>query len=191
MPDAHDEATAVRDGVLQWLDAIIIGHDLCPFAQKPRARGQIHVAVSDSEGFEASVEDALTQVEELIAAPRTARATTLIAYPHALADFDDFLDAAAVVEAILDDIGLVGTLQVATFHPKYVFEGEAEGSPTIYTNRAPYPILHLLREADVTEAVARHPAPEAIPVRNQAHMRALAEAGQLKALFAPHLPSLP
>ena len=118
-----------------------------------------------------SVQHALAEVSLLLERPEREIATTLVIYPLALSDFDTFLDAAYDLEDLMEEAGTDGFLQVATFHPDYLFEDSTEDDPANWTNRSPFPTLHLLREDNVTEAVDQHPAPEAIPKRNVALVR--------------------
>jgi hypothetical protein len=118
------------------------------------------------------------EASRLVHQPVQQPATTLIAVPH-LADFGDFLDSTTAAEMLLEDAGFAGRIQVATFHPRYQFDGLETDDPANHTNRSPVAILHLLRESDVTRAVRAHPDPGAIPQRNIHHLRTLgAQAAQ-------------
>jgi len=160
----------------RWLDEAVIGLNLCPFAGPVRATGRIRFAVSDATDAESAVGDALSEAVQLLDASPEEVATTLVIVPQALADFHEFLDAVETLVSALSEAGADGVLQVATFHPDYRFAGEEEGALSHFTNRAPHPILHLLREADVAEAVAQHPDPEGIPAANIAGLDTLGES---------------
>ncbi|MGM0558455.1 MAG: DUF1415 domain-containing protein [Myxococcota bacterium] len=161
----------VHDTVDAWLREAVIGLNLCPFAAKPYRGGETLIVVSDASRLEDAVFDAVQAAFELMETPPNETRTTLVAFPSALHDFDEYLDAADALRATLQDAGASGVLQVATFHPDYQFADTEPDAVENYTNRAPYPILHILREDDVTEAVESHPNPEAIPERNIEKMR--------------------
>jgi hypothetical protein len=170
-----DEAVGA---VTRWLERAVIGLNLCPFAAAPWRRGLVRIVASDAETFEDAVQDACDEVEWLLGAAEDGAAglsTTLIAYTRALGGFEEFLEAAGALEEVLRQEGLEGVLQVASFHPDYRFEGVEAEDPGNWTNRAPYPILHLLREDEVAEAIARHPDIHKIPQTNIEKMRALSE----------------
>ena len=151
----------------RWLEDAVIGLNFCPFARPVFVQDQVRIAVQeDVGGLEAAVERAFDEVNHLLDHPDTEVATTLIVYPEALADFGDYLDVVETLRYALEDSGLEGVLQVATFHPDYQFAGTAPDDLENYTNRSPYPTIHLIREAQVTDAVESHPDPEGIPRRN-------------------------
>ena len=160
----------------RWLDEAIIGLDLCPFAAKVRRAGGVRMAflsVSDPlHAVHATLEEARALLSE---GPDSAR-TTLVVVTEGLEVFETYLDVVATVEEALGEVGAGGILQVASFHPDYRFEGEDEDSVSHFTNRAPFPILHLLREEDVSEALDRHPDPGGIPAANTARLEAMGSA---------------
>jgi len=164
---------AVVTAVRRWLEEAVIDLELCPFAGTVHERGAIRFAVSDAVDAQGAVHDALAEAILLVETPESEVATTLVLVPRALADFETFLDAAATLVSALDEAGAGGVLQVPTFHPDYRFEGEDEGALGSFTNRAPCPIFHLLREDHVSEAIANHPDPEGIPARNVERLEAL------------------
>ncbi len=170
-PANDDGSAALR--VRAWLEGAVIGMDLCPFAAPVHRRGQVRIVVSDATGPDAAVHDALAEAQHLLDADPEELATTLVVLPRALTDLYEFLDAAATVEAALVEAGAEGVLQVATFHPDYLFEGEPADDVSHWTNRAPHPVLHLIREDDIEQALARHPDPEGIPATNVARLREL------------------
>lgn len=170
MTDSIDRARAAVD---TWLRDAVIGLNLCPFAARPYRAGEIRIHVSEAGELEEAAFDAIEAAFELLETPPETTRTTLVVFPSALSDFSDYLDAADVVRATLSDAGADGILQVATFHPDYQFADSEPDDVENYTNRAPFPILHILREDDVTEAVEAHPDPEAIPERNIEKMREL------------------
>ncbi|MDP6945658.1 MAG: DUF1415 domain-containing protein [Myxococcota bacterium] len=175
------------DRLEAWLDEAIIGLDLCPFASKVRRAGGVRIAThAITEPFDA-VHVTLDEARDLLTETHEGIQTTLVAITRGLEDFETYLDVVATVEQALSEGGADGLLQVATFHPDYRFApSEAEASPVPstregggppslgdYTNRAPYPVLHLLREVDVSDAVDRHPDPGGIPAANIARLEAM------------------
>ena len=173
MTDQALDAALVEARVRRWLERAVIGLNLCPFAKAVYVKRQVRIVVSDAT----SPRDLLEQLGEELALLRDTPAdevdTTLLAHPLVLADFlayNAFLDDA---DGLVEAMDLEGELQVASFHPDYQFAGTAPDEVDNLTNRAPYPILHLLREASVERAVAAYPDPDAIIGRNIATVRAL------------------
>jgi hypothetical protein len=156
----------VRREMYEWIEEAVIGLDLCPFAAQPLEAETLRVAVVEVWDFERAVRASLDELERLVEADPDDISTTLVAFSRAFSDFETFLDAAAVVRELVAEAGLEGVVQVATFHPDYRFADTRPNELGNYTNRAPYPTLHFLREADVTEAVEGHPDPDGIPQRN-------------------------
>ena len=171
-----DEATVVED-MRRWLERAVIGLNLCPFAKAVHTKGQIHYAVSAATDTEALRQDLIYELNSLLAHDPSARDTTLLIAPQVLADFLDYNDFLAVAERVLRKMKLAGTVQIASFHPDFQFGGAAADDITNYTNRAPYPCLHLLREASVDRAVAAFPEAETIFERNIATLEALGHNG--------------
>lgn len=138
----------VIDATFNWVDDIVIKHNFCPFARYVRTPNQIRCVVITGDAGEViqSLFDELRHLEE-----NDSTATTLIALTHpAIADFEEYLDVLAISNSMLHDWGFSGTYQLASFHPDYVFEGSDINDAENYTNRSPYPLLHLIREADIT-----------------------------------------
>jgi hypothetical protein len=157
---------SVRREMFEWIEEAVIGLDLCPFAAQPVESESLRVAVVEAWDFERAVRASLDELERLVEADTDEISTTLVAFSEAFSDFETFLDAAAVVRELVGEAGLEGVVQVATFHPDYQFADTEPNELGNYTNRAPYPTLHFLREEDVTAAVGRHPDPDSIPQRN-------------------------
>ncbi len=169
MSPADDIATRTA----RWLEEAIIGLDLCPFAARVHRVGGIRIATyAVTEPVEA-VEVTLNEARDLLSGTVPATETILVAITAGLEDFATFLDVVATVAEALAQGGAAGLLQVATFHPDYVFAGEDPDALGVYTNRAPCPVLHLLREEDVSEAIDRHPDPVGIPTANIARLEAM------------------
>jgi hypothetical protein len=162
----------------RWLERAVIGLNLCPFAKAVHVRGQIHYAVHLPGDDDALLLEALVaEAAALAALPATQRDTTLLIAPNTLADFLDFNDFTGRAERKLARAGHEGVLQLATFHPRFQFAGSDADDIANATNRAPYPTLHLLREASIDRAVEAFPNAEAIFERNMAVLESLGESG--------------
>lgn len=179
---------AVIADTRRWLERAVIGLNLCPFAKAPHVKGQVHYAVCLGDGPEAlllQLQDELSTLAEL---PAEERETTLLMAPRQMADFlafNDFLDAA---DALLEELGLEGVLQVAPFHPRFQFAGTEADDIGNATNRSPYPTLHLIREESIDRAVEAFPDAEAIFEGNIARLEALGEAGWAALDVGPSVP---
>jgi hypothetical protein len=165
-----------------WLERAVIGLNLCPFAKAVHVKDQIRYVVSDAATPEALLTDLLVELKLLDDADPERIETTLLIHPHALADFLDYNDFLDVADAAVEELGLDGVLQVASFHPQYQFAGTEPDDVENCTNRSPWPTLHLLREASVDRAVAAFPEAGLIFERNVETLRALGRAGWLRLL---------
>lgn len=163
-----------------WLEKAVIGLNLCPFAKAVHSKGQIRWVLSAAQDAEALLAELVAEMQALAAADPQAIDTTLIVHPQVLHDFGDFNDFLGLADAALEQLGLQGTLQVASFHPQYRFAGTRSSDVSNFTNRAPYPTLHLLREDSVARAVAAFPQPETIYQRNIATLKQLGRKGWSK-----------
>ena len=152
--------------MVRWLERAVIGLNLCPFAKGVHAKGQIHYVVSSAADAAALDRDLRRELTALATVSAEERDTTLLMAPYCLADFLEFNDFLDVAESTLEDLGLDGTLQIASFHPQFQFSGTEKDDVTNCTNRAPYPTLHLLREDSIDRAVQAYPEAEAIYERN-------------------------
>jgi len=160
-----------------WVDRVVIGLNLCPFARAARQRDRtrfVGCAATDPEALLAAFCDA---ARSLIATPVEAVETTLLVHPFVLTDFDDYNDFLDVADAALDALGATGMLQVASFHPHYRFAGTAADDLSNATNRSPHPVLQLLRERSIEAAAAAWPDPAAIYEANIATLERLGPAG--------------
>jgi hypothetical protein len=175
MPTPSD--SAIVAAVQRWLERAVIGLNLCPFAKAVHAKRQIRYAVSRVTSPEAVLGALAQELRRLEAADPEAIDTTLLILPEALADFADYNDFLVLADHTVAALGLSGEIQVASFHPQYQFAGTAPDDIENYTNRAPYPILHLLREASIDRAVAAFPDAAEIFERNEATLRQLGLAG--------------
>jgi uncharacterized protein len=173
-------ATTVIAATQDWLERAVIGLNLCPFAKAVHLKRQIRYVVSDAGDAQALLADLLRELEFLAEADPEQVETTLLIHPGALGDFLDYNDFLEVADAAVAELGLDGELQVASFHPDYQFDGTAPDAIENFSNRAPYPTLHLLRESSVEKAVAAFPDAAGIYERNIETLRALGHAGWQK-----------
>lgn len=157
----------------KWVERAVIGLNLCPFAQAVHEAGRVRLVATSVRNPEALIDVLATELERLAAADPDEIETTLIIHPHVLPDFLDYNEFLDVADALVEEMGLEGVIQVASFHPRYQFEGTAPDDIGNYTNRSPYPALHLLREDSVERAVATHPDVDSIPRRNVATLEKL------------------
>jgi len=166
MTDSHlptdDPIAATR----LWLERIVIGLNLCPFAKAVYVKDQVRIVLSDATTPEALVEQLAEELLLLRDTPAEQIDTTLIVHPQVLTDFLDYNDFLDNADAAIEALDLQGILQVASFHPDYQFDGVAADDASNYTNRAPFPTLHLLREDSVARAVDVYPDPDVIVERN-------------------------
>lgn len=170
-------STTVIDDTRTWLERAVIGLNLCPFAKSVHVKGQIHYAVSRAQTAEVFLEDLIAELKDLAVADPLARDTTLLMAPDCLLDFLDFNDFLAVADQALVDLELDGVLQIANLHPDYQFAGTHAGDISNYTNRSPYPTLHLLREDSIDRAVDAFPQAESIFEKNMETMERLGVQG--------------
>lgn len=176
--DDEDPIAATR----RWLERAVIGLNLCPFAKSVHVRDRIRYVASEAATTDALLEELAAELAWLAETDPDVVDTTLLVHPHVLGDFDDYNDFLDQADAAVDALGLEGEIQVASFHPDYRFAGTADDDPGNCTNRSPYPMLHLLREASVERAVAAFPDPDAIVERNIETMERLGVAGYWRLL---------
>ncbi len=167
------ESDKVAASVRQWVESMVVGLNLCPFAKRELVKNRIRFSVT-----EASTEEQLLQVLEseleLINQDRSVE-TTLLIHPVVLQDFYDFKLFLAYIDNLLVRMNLKGVFQVASFHPDYQFFGTASEDAENYTNRSPYPVLHLIREESLERVIADYPDVDQIPARNIALMNRLGQ----------------
>lgn len=154
-----------------WVEGIVIGLDLCPFAGEPWREGRVRLRVSDAETPERLAVHLEEELARLDREPVTAIETTLLIHPYVLVEFDAYNQFLDVADHLLEELGLVGKIQIASFHPDYRFAGAPVDDPANATNRSPHPMLHLLREESVAVATRSHPDPKGIPARNAEKLR--------------------
>jgi len=168
---------AALESTRVWLDRVVIGLNLCPFAKGVQSKDQIRYVVSEATGTQALCGDLTRELLALSASDPEQVDTTLLLHPYVLADFLDYNDFLEEAEAILENLDLVGEIQIATFHPQYQFAGSAPDDISNYSNRSPYPMLHLLREASITRALESFADPSRIFESNIERLKALGHDG--------------
>jgi hypothetical protein len=150
----------------QWIEKAVIGLNLCPFAKAVYVKNQVRYVVSAAPHLDGLLEDLDRELDLLAAADPEEIDTTLLIHPTLLPDFLDFNDFMQLAEAAVGEHELEGVIQIASFHPAFQFEGTDPDDIGNFTNRAPFPTLHLLREASIARAVAAFPEAESIYERN-------------------------
>ena len=161
----------------RWLERAVIGLNLCPFAKAVYAKDQVHYVVYEGEDANAYLTLLGDELAQLQACDAQLRDTTLLIAPQLCPEFLDFHALLARAQRVLRKSGLEGVLQIASFHPAYEFADAPPGDMAHYSNRAPFPILHLLREDSVARAVSAYPQAQTIYGRNIATLRAMGLAG--------------
>ncbi len=156
-----------------WLAGTVIKLNLCPFAKAVHLKNQIRYQVSSAKSAQELLHDLIAELKFFVAANADAIETSLLIHPNALLNFLDYNDFLDLTDAALEELDLLGVVQIASFHPDYQFEGTKPDDVENFTNRSPYPMLHLLREASVEKAVASYPDPENIPARNIENLKTL------------------
>jgi hypothetical protein len=149
-----------------WLEKAVIGLNLCPFAKAVHVKSQIRYAISAATNTRELHADLLAEIEFLLEADPNKVETTLLIHPHVLNDFLDFNDFLDVADTLLEELNADGIIQIASFHPEYQFFGTKSEDIENYTNRSPYPILHLLRESSIEQAVHTYPDTDEIYQKN-------------------------
>ena len=160
-----------------WLEAAVIGLNLCPFAKAVYVKNQVRLVVSHARHADDLLEELDRELDLLVATPAEEIDTTLLIHPTLFADFLDFNDFLEVADGVVDEHQLEGVIQLASFHPQFQFDGTELDDISNFTNRAPFAILHLLREVSVERAVEAFPDAEAIFERNISTLEALGHKG--------------
>ena len=173
----------------QWIETVVVGMNFCPFAKREMRHNTVRFIVSSDLDIESVLLQLIDECTHLDVDDGTQ--TTLLILPEGFADFDDYLDLAGLAEDLLADRGYEGVYQVASFHPDYRFADADADDPANYTNRSPYPMLHLLREDELEAAIASYPDPDAIPENNITKARALGWDYWLKLMAGLHSTDLP
>jgi len=178
---AVDETTIAEAAIVaatrRWVERAVIGLNLCPFARAPFVRGRLHFRVSRARSTDELLADLREELCALQAADPGVRETTLLIHPHVLTDFFEYNEFLYTADAELLALGLEGDLQIASFHPDYRFADTAADDVENFTNRSPYPILHLLRESSIDVAVDALTDTDEIYRRNIRTLRQLGADG--------------
>jgi len=159
-----------------WLEKIVIGLNLCPFAAQPFQNDAIEYTVNTGDSIEQHLQqlaDCFARLDDKLD-DSTDIETSLLIYPEAYQKFDDYLELLDFANHLLDDLNYTGTYQIASFHPDYRFAGSTENDASNFSNRSPYPMLHIIRESGLEKAIANYPHVEQIPENN---IRKLREIG--------------
>ena len=171
------ETETIIQDTRNWLERAVIGLNLCPFAKAVYVKEQVHYAVSTAQDDDALLADLQVELERLAEADPAKIDTSLLIVPHHLADFLDFNDFLAHADALLVALELDEDYQIADFHPQYQFGGTNPDEMGNFTNRSPYPTLHLLREDSIDKAVEAFPEADAIFGANIQTLETLGQAG--------------
>lgn len=176
-PAVSDAERIAIEDTQKWLLEAVIGLNLCPFAKAVVVKDRVRYRVCLSSVSQDVLQMLADELQFLVSADASVVETTLLIAPYALPDFLDFNEFLGECNTLLESQGLEGELQVADFHPDYQFAGEAPDAMGHFTNRAPYPTLHLLRESSLDEAVAVYPDAALIFERNIASLESLGVQG--------------
>ena len=171
----NDEQVLIQ--TKHWLEKAVIGLNLCPFAKAVYVKNQVRLVVSRARHADDLLEELDRELDLLIATPAAEIDTTLLIHPTLFEDFLDFNDFLEVAEGVVDEHALEGVVQLASFHPQFQFDGTEPDDIGNYTNRAPFAMLHLLREDSVERAVAAFPEAESIFKQNIATLKKLGSEG--------------
>jgi len=147
-----------------WVEQVIVKYNICPFARREVERGSIHYFQVQDQALDRVLQALLDECHLLDSHPQIE--TTLFIIPIGFEGFYDFLDLVDMANDLLELEGYEGVYQLANFHPDYCFADEKQNAPSNYTNRSPYPTLHIIRESSMELALAAHPDADAIPHRN-------------------------
>ena len=162
----HPDANTIIAHTRCWIERVVIELNLCPFARKPFESGKVRFVVSRADQPETLRADLQTELEFLHSTGASEVQTTLLIHPNVLNQFLDYNDFLDVADALIEEQGYEGEFQVASFHPHYQFAGTTADAAENYTNRSPYPALHILREEELELAIDSYVHPEKIPERN-------------------------
>ncbi|MES2324885.1 MAG: DUF1415 domain-containing protein [Pseudomonadota bacterium] len=176
-PNLNADDEQIIAATRNWLEKAVIGLNLCPFAKAVYVKQQVRYVVSNATTAEALLETLMNELQHLSDTDPDVTDTTLLIHPFVLNDFLDYNEFLDIADAAVEDMQLEGELQVASFHPDYQFAETDENDISNYTNRAPYPILHLLREESIEKAVAAFPEAAEIFDKNIETMEKLGHDG--------------
>jgi len=175
---------SVVQATQKWVEDVVVGYNLCPFAKRELVQNRVRFVVSDADNEDSLLQALHSELLRLEDEPEIE--TTLLIHPHVMQDFglyNEFLDAA---EGLLTYLDMEGVYQIASFHPDYQFADTKPSAAENYTNRSPFPMLHLLREASLEAAIDSHPDVDGIPSRNIDLMNKLGAEKMRAILSASH-----
>jgi hypothetical protein len=150
----------------QWVEEVVVGLNLCPFAAQPMGQGRVRFHATPADQLETIYQSFLQELDQINRLDEAEVETALFIIPRGLEQFSDYLELLTLAEEVIAEAGLEGLFQLASFHPDYRFEGATADDPANYTNRSPYPMIHVIREAPLSRALESYPNPEQIPQRN-------------------------
>jgi hypothetical protein len=168
-----DPVSSVLQDVVVWLNSVVIGLNLCPFSGKPTRENRVRFFVSEANTEEGVLADIFSEMELLDKTPASELETTLVIIPNTLGDFFDYNQCLVWAQSQLKRRGWLGVYQLASFHPDYCFAGTEPQDIENLTNRSPYPIIHIIREASLEKALSFFEDVEGIPERNKETVAAL------------------
>ena len=168
----------------RWIESVVIGLNLCPFARRPFQADAIRYVATDAADADRLLRELADELRLLASSPSASVETTVLIHPRVLADFLDYNDFLDRADGLIDELGMRGAIQIASFHPDYRFADADPDAVENYTNRSPYPMLHLLREASVSAVANDAEEMLAIPRRNAAMLRGLGRAKVMEMLKA-------
>jgi len=159
----QQESTVIEQ-TKKWIMDVVVGCNFCPFAAREMKMNSVRYKVEISHELEVCL---LAFIDECVVLDNNANIeTTFVIFPNAFSEFDDYLDLVSYAEQLLKEKKYEGIYQVASFHPQYKFANTNQDDASNYTNRSIYPMLHLLREESIEQALLHYPHPEQIPERN-------------------------
>lgn len=158
------EISVIIEQTTKWIRDVVIGLNFCPFAAREVKQGTVHYEICAEDEPKKALAAFLNECERLDKNP--AIETSLLIFPHTFLDFNDYLDLLAMAQEVLIQKKYEGIYQVASFHPHYCFADAPQDDAANYTNRSPYPMLHLLREESIEKVLEKYPEPDQIPERN-------------------------
>ena len=175
MSEITNEKAIAR--VRAWIERFVVDLNLCPFARPVVSSDALRIVACESASPKVIATLLITELDLLSQSEESEIATSVLVFPEGLEDFDSYLRLLDDAQTLLEEMGSDGEIQLASFHPYYRFEGEPIDAVSHFTNRAPYPLIHLLRETMVTNALDTYPNPERIPERNIQTLERLGFAG--------------
>ena len=174
---AHLDIDTVSEHTKQWLEKAVIGLNLCPFAKAPHVKNLVRIVVSEARHLDGFLEDLDRELQLLGNTPASELETTLLVHPTLFPDFETFNQMLEIADDAVVENELEGIVQIAPFHPDFQFEGTEADDISNYTNRSPYPTLHLIREDSITKAAEAFPDASAIFDRNIALLEKMGHEG--------------